>query len=48
MSLHSQDTLESIRVPPVRIALFSDVHGNLPAFEAVLADIAADRANAYR
>src|SRR5689334_9042262 len=40
MSLHSQDTLESIRVPPVRIALFSDVHGNLPAFEAVLADIA--------
>src|SRR6266576_370398 len=39
MSLHSQDTLESIRVPPVRIALFSDVHGNLPAFEAVLADI---------
>src|SRR5206468_591364 len=39
MSLHSQDTLESIRVPPVRIALFSDVHGNLPAFEAVLDDI---------
>src|ERR1700704_4741610 len=39
MSLHSQDTLESIRVPPVRIALFSDVHGNLPAFQAVLADI---------
>ena len=39
MSLHSQDTLESIRVPPARIALFSDVHGNLPAFQAVLADI---------
>jgi diadenosine tetraphosphatase ApaH/serine/threonine PP2A family protein phosphatase len=39
MSLHSQDTLESIRVPPVRIAIFSDVHGNLPAFQAVLADI---------
>jgi predicted phosphodiesterase len=39
MSAHSQDTLESIPVPPVRIAILSDVHGNLPAFEAVLADI---------
>src|SRR3954453_17189477 len=46
MSLHSQDTLESIRVPPVRIALFSDVHGNLPAFEAVLADIAKEGVDA--
>src|SRR2546430_12379734 len=46
MSLHSQDTLESIRVPPVRIALFSDVHGNLPAFEAVLADIAREGVDA--
>ena len=27
------------RRPPMRIALLSDVHGNLPAFEAVLADI---------
>ncbi|MBX5470529.1 MAG: metallophosphoesterase family protein [Thermoleophilaceae bacterium] len=26
--------------PPAKIALLSDVHGNLPAFEAVLADIA--------
>ncbi len=27
-------------MPPQRVALLSDVHGNLPAFEAVLADIA--------
>src|SRR5881275_431185 len=46
MSLHSHDTLESIRVPPVRIALFSEVHGNLPAFEAVLADIAKEGVDA--
>ncbi|MEA2426474.1 MAG: hypothetical protein QOF37_102 [Thermoleophilaceae bacterium] len=26
-------------VPPVRVAILSDVHGNLPAFQAVLADI---------
>ncbi|MEA2404088.1 MAG: hypothetical protein QOE08_735 [Thermoleophilaceae bacterium] len=26
-------------MPPQRVALLSDVHGNLPAFEAVLADI---------
>jgi hypothetical protein len=39
MSLHSQDTLESIPVPPLRVALLSDVHGNLPAFQTVLADI---------
>ncbi len=39
MSLHSQDTLESTPVPPVRVAILSDVHGNLPAFQAVLADI---------
>jgi predicted phosphodiesterase len=30
----------------VRIALFSDVHGNLPAFEAVLADIAKEGVDA--
>jgi putative phosphoesterase len=30
----------NVYVPSVRIALFSDVHSNLPAFEAVLADIA--------
>src|SRR5688572_10668255 len=28
----------------MRIALLSDVHGNLPAFEAVLADVEADGA----
>jgi predicted phosphodiesterase len=39
MSLHSQDTLESIPVPPLRVAILSDVHGNLPAFQTVLADI---------
>src|SRR5438270_4581511 len=26
-------------MPPTRTAIISDVHGNLPAFEAVLADI---------
>ena len=26
-------------MPPVRVAILSDVHGNLPAFEAVLADV---------
>jgi predicted phosphodiesterase len=39
MSLHSQDTLDSAPVPPVRVAILSDVHGNLPAFQAVLADV---------
>jgi predicted phosphodiesterase len=39
MSLHSQDTLESTPVPPGRVAILSDVHGNLPAFQAVLADV---------
>ncbi len=38
MSLHDEDTLES-EIPPKRIALLSDVHGNLPAFQSVLADI---------
>jgi diadenosine tetraphosphatase ApaH/serine/threonine PP2A family protein phosphatase len=36
MNLHSPDTLEGAKR---RIALLSDVHGNLPAFEAVLADV---------
>jgi diadenosine tetraphosphatase ApaH/serine/threonine PP2A family protein phosphatase len=36
MSEHSNHTLGS---GPTRVALLSDVHGNLPAFEAVLADI---------
>jgi predicted phosphodiesterase len=39
MTLHSQDTLESMPVPPVRVAILSDVHGNLPAFQAVVDDI---------
>lgn len=40
MTSHSPDTLESA-TPPTRIALLSDVHGNLPAFQAVVADIEA-------
>jgi diadenosine tetraphosphatase ApaH/serine/threonine PP2A family protein phosphatase len=36
MTLHSQDTVEST---PTRLALVSDVHGNLPAFQAVLDDV---------
>jgi diadenosine tetraphosphatase ApaH/serine/threonine PP2A family protein phosphatase len=36
MSEHPTDTLGS---GPARVALVSDVHGNLPAFEAVLAEI---------
>ena len=36
MTLHSQETVEST---PQRLALLSDVHGNLPAFEAVLEDV---------
>jgi putative phosphoesterase len=31
---------------PVRIAIFSDVHGNLPSLEAVLADIRAQQVDA--
>src|SRR6476660_7540010 len=36
MSEHATDTSEG---GPARVALLSDVHGNLPAFKAVLADI---------
>jgi diadenosine tetraphosphatase ApaH/serine/threonine PP2A family protein phosphatase len=36
MPLHSEDTLEA---NPKRIALLSDVHGNAPAFRAVLEDV---------
>lgn len=39
MSLHPQDTLDSEPVPPASVAILSDVHGNLPAFESVLADV---------
>jgi diadenosine tetraphosphatase ApaH/serine/threonine PP2A family protein phosphatase len=36
MSEHSENTLGT---GPARVALLSDVHGNLPAFEAVIADV---------
>jgi predicted phosphodiesterase len=41
MSEHPADTLGSGEGGPARVALLSDVHGNLPAFEAVLEDIRA-------
>jgi diadenosine tetraphosphatase ApaH/serine/threonine PP2A family protein phosphatase len=43
MTLHSADTVAST---PRRIALVSDVHGNLPAFRAVLDDVRAAQADA--
>ncbi|MFL5893513.1 MAG: metallophosphoesterase family protein [Thermoleophilaceae bacterium] len=39
MNAHPGDTLGTGGGDPARVALVSDVHGNLPAFEAVLADI---------
>lgn len=39
MTVHSQDTLEAGPPQPRRVALLSDVHGNLPAFQSVLADV---------
>ena len=39
MNLHSADTVESNPPSPRRVALVSDVHGNLPAFRAVTDDI---------
>lgn len=39
MTVHSQDTLETGPPQPRRVALLSDVHGNLPAFQSVLADV---------
>jgi diadenosine tetraphosphatase ApaH/serine/threonine PP2A family protein phosphatase len=41
MSDHPGDTLGTGEGGPARVALLSDVHGNLPAFEAVLADVRA-------
>jgi diadenosine tetraphosphatase ApaH/serine/threonine PP2A family protein phosphatase len=38
-TVHSSETLDTGGAPPIRVALLSDVHGNLPAFEAVLEDI---------
>jgi diadenosine tetraphosphatase ApaH/serine/threonine PP2A family protein phosphatase len=37
--VHSSETLDTGEARPKRVALLSDVHGNLPAFEAVLEDI---------
>jgi predicted phosphodiesterase len=37
---HPPDTVESDRPASGRIALLSDVHGNLPAFRAVVEDVA--------
>jgi diadenosine tetraphosphatase ApaH/serine/threonine PP2A family protein phosphatase len=39
MSAHPGDTLGTGDGTPARVALLSDVHANLPAFEAVLADV---------
>ncbi len=39
MTDHSPDTLETRTGGPRRIALISDVHGNLPALKTVLADV---------
>ena len=39
MTDHSSDTLETRTGGPRRIALISDVHGNLPALKTVLADV---------
>ena len=39
MTSHPGDTVDTDQTPPRRIALLSDVHGNLPAFEAVLEDV---------
>src|SRR5919204_5437330 len=40
MSPHRSDTVDPDVVNPLRIALISDVHANLPAFRAVLEDAA--------
>jgi diadenosine tetraphosphatase ApaH/serine/threonine PP2A family protein phosphatase len=40
MSPHRSDTVDGNPGKPLRIALLSDVHANLPAFRAVLADVA--------
>ncbi|MFN2615909.1 MAG: metallophosphoesterase, partial [Thermoleophilaceae bacterium] len=41
MNLHSADTVEAT---PRRVAIVSDVHGNLPAFQAVLDAVRATEA----
>ena len=40
MSSHRSETVDPDLGKPLRIALISDVHANLPAFRAVLDDIA--------
>ena len=42
MTLHREDTVDSSPSAPRKIALLSDTHGNLPAFEAVLEEVAAE------
>jgi diadenosine tetraphosphatase ApaH/serine/threonine PP2A family protein phosphatase len=39
MSPHTDETVERANPGPRRVALLSDVHGNLPAFEAVLDEV---------
>jgi diadenosine tetraphosphatase ApaH/serine/threonine PP2A family protein phosphatase len=39
MTPHSRNTVDSDPASPRRIALLSDVHGNLPAFQAVIDDL---------
>jgi predicted phosphodiesterase len=39
MTRHPSDTVDRDESRPGRVALLSDVHGNLPAFEAVLAEV---------
>ena len=41
MSSHLPDSNDAPRARPARIALLSDVHGNLPAFRTVVADARA-------
>jgi len=45
MTTHASETVDTAPGPR-RVALISDVHGNLPALEAVLADVDASSADA--
>jgi diadenosine tetraphosphatase ApaH/serine/threonine PP2A family protein phosphatase len=46
MSPHLDDTLEAPGSPPGRVAILSDIHANLTAFEAVLADVRREEPDA--
>ena len=46
MTPHSRNTVDSESGDPRRIALISDVHGNLPAFRAVIDDLATTEVEA--